>query len=209
MPPTVYDRHGNQQPWAWLEARFGPIVIHPKDPGPGWHCVALRENANLNQAERSSANVSAADAAAAVIRVHATGQAGDPAPGVLVAWYWPDAPGNPGAGPANGLPEGMKSGRADRPGTTNGAGDADFAMGGGAYYSPPNIGPHATWIYGADVNSDVVLGLGMLAGTDHHSLWVDMQWDPGDDPSPPETTGLRQALATLEAAIAAVREALS
>jgi hypothetical protein len=199
MPPTVYDRYGHEQPWSWLESRFGPLVIHPKDPGPGWRCVALRENANLDQGIQ----------AAAAIRVHVRDQTGDPVPGVLVAWYWPDAPENPDAGPANGLPEGMTPGRADRPGTTNAAGDADFAMGGGAYYASPSIGPHATWIYGADTNSDVVLGLGMLAGTDHHSLWVDMQWDPGDEPPPPETTGLRQALTALEAAIAAVREALA
>lgn len=202
MPPTVYDRHGNRQPWPWLKDRFGPLVIHPKGPGPGWVCTELHENADLHASD---------DAAAPIIMVKALTQNGDPAPDVLVAWYWPDAPENPDAGPANGLPAGMRPGRADRPGATNAAGDVGFAMGGGAYYFPPNIGPHATWIYGAATNSDVVFGLGMLGGTNHDSLWAVFQYVPAGEPppAPPETGGLRQALAALEAAIAAVREALS
>jgi hypothetical protein len=207
----IYDRFGHEQSWDWLEARFGPLVIHPKASGPGWQLVELHENADLPTRAEEAEGIMAA----AIIMVNVRGQLGDPAPNVKVAWYWPDAPLDPNAGPANGLPTGMNPGQSDRPGITNGAGDIAFAMGGGAYYFPPGIGPHATWIYGADTNSDVLLGLGMLGGTNHDSLWpvfqlVDDGEEEPEEPEPgdPEPRTLREALLALENAIAQVRQAL-
>jgi len=180
----IYDVMGNERNWDWLAAKYGPLVVHSADPGPGWRLVEIREDADL------PANVSVtaiSPLAAPTIMVKALAADGRPAVDMWLAWYWPDAPENPDAMPANGLPAGMRPNRADRPGVTNLNGDVGFAMGRGAYYFPPEIGPHAVWVWGA--NSDVILGLGMLGATNHDHLnlvYRQTAEEPPEPPSPPE-----------------------
>lgn len=192
----IYDCNGVQRDWNWLVAHYGPLVVHPAGEGPGWRVVQIWENANPptvgGRQQRVGAFIDTPyDAeAAAVIVVKVLGSEGQPVDGVRVAWYWPDAPEDRNAGPLNGLPAGMTPGRAYS-GPTNQNGDAGFGMGGGAYYGPNEpppegpVGPHATWVHGKDVNTDVVFGLGMLAGTDHSSLWPVYRWGEGEPPEPP------------------------
>jgi len=71
-------------------------------------------------------------------------------PGTLVTFAWPD-------------------GSAQAP--TKETGRAEFPMGGGAYYQPPGGGPHRVWVSGGG-SSEVVDGLGMLFGSNHHHLNV-------------------------------------
>ena len=71
---------------------------------------------------------------------------GHPVPDVSVAFSWPD-------GTVHG--------------TTDPMGNVGFGMGGGAYYFPPQKGPH--WIDAGGVRVD---GLGMLGGTNHDHLDV-------------------------------------
>jgi hypothetical protein len=108
---------------------------------------------------------------------------GQPVANLPVCWYWPDAPKQPGCVPANGLEQGILPGRYDGPGMTNGNGDIGFAMGGGAYYRPPAIGPHAIWPCVGE-NADSARGFGMLGGTNHFSVWPTFQWVQGE-PEPP------------------------
>lgn len=150
---AVYDAQGQVRDLDWLRGRYGPFQIKAESL-PAWKIVALRERVNTH--------------ASLVVQA---------APGTRVAWYWPDAPEDPECGPAGGVLPGMRAGRAVS-GTTSPAGDVGFAMGGGAYYDPSQgqIGPHAVWIYGAETASDVVLGLGMVAGTNHDHVDVDFAW---------------------------------
>jgi hypothetical protein len=72
-------------------------------------------------------------------------------------------------------------------GSTNENGDVGFGMGGGAYYWPAQgqIGPHATWIHGSQTRSELILGLGMVAQTNHDHFDVEFtRYD--EDPNPPE-----------------------
>lgn len=175
----IFDVLGNERDWAWLEAKYGPLVIHVANPGPGWRLAEIREDADLP--ENVSVTWGIAPMAAPTIMVKLLAADGRPAVDMPVAWYWPDAPRNEAGMPSNGLPVGMVWGRADGPGITNLNGDVGFAMGRGGYYFPPEIGPHATWVWGA--NSDVVLGLGMKGATNHdHLNVVFQQWSGEPEP---------------------------
>lgn len=185
----VVDCDGIERDWAWLVARYGELVIHPAAPGPGWRVVELWENADPSAVQGVEPALAAPFGkvdAAPVIVVKTEAPTGAAIPGVRVAWYWPDAPADGEAGPANGLPAGMRANRAVN-GTTNEQGVVGFGMGAGAYYWPNEgqIGPHAVWVYGVHTNSDVVLGLGMLGGTNHSSLWPMFEWQQAE-PEPPE-----------------------
>jgi hypothetical protein len=173
----IYDRDGIERSASWLAANYGEPIIHPAGPGLGWRIAEIRE---IKDPEVRIAGIRATN----TLIVKALLADGRPAPDLPVAWYWPDAPEDPGSAPANGLPAEIRPGRAVH-GPTNINGDVGFGMGRGAYYSPPAIGPHATWIYGA--NSDVILGLGMLAGTAHQHIDVTFQLSNEEpSPAPPE-----------------------
>lgn len=73
-------------------------------------------------------------------------ESGNPVPNVSVAFSWPD-------GTVHGITDNM--------------GNVGFGMGGGAYYFPPEKGPH--WI---DAGGVRVEGLGMLGGTNHDHMDV-------------------------------------
>jgi len=176
MAMKIYDEYGIERNWAWLEREFGPLVIHPAMPGPGWRLVEIHADRNI-EVDRVHA---AAPLAAPTVMVKARTADGQPAVDLWIAWYWPDAPENPQAMPVNGLPAGMRPNRADQPGITNLNGDVGLAMGRGAYYSPPAIGPHAVWVWGQ--NSDVILGLGMKGGTDHDHINLVFEQSVVDEP---------------------------
>lgn len=154
MGIRVYDWQGTERDLGYLRAKYGEFVVHPAPPGQDtvYRISALREKVNT--------------AATLVVRV--TNKEGAPLEGLRVAWYWPDAPADPNAGPRGVLPPQMRPGRAVT-GFTSANGDTGFGMGRGAYFFPGQgqLGPHATWIYGQTTRSDVILGLGMLGQTNH------------------------------------------
>jgi hypothetical protein len=173
----IVDCNGTQRDWQWLVANYGQPVIHRATAGLAWRLVELREvKDTLTSATRAPSSLT----------VTTRQVDGRPAAGVRVAWYWPDAPFDTEATPPNGLPAGMRAGRAVS-GTTNLEGAVGFGMGNGAYYFPPHIGPHAAWIHGT--NSDVILGLGMIGGTNHNHIDLVYQQTVQEDPPvvpPPE-----------------------
>jgi hypothetical protein len=166
----IVDCTGTERDWTWLAANYGMPVIHGAAAGPGWRLVELREVKDHPGREIRATNT---------LIVAALQADGRPAPDLRVAWYWPDAPEDPDAAPTNGLPPQIRPGRAVS-GTTNLNGHVGFGMGGGAYYWPDQgqIGPHAVWIHGA--NSDVILGLGMIAATAHNHIDPVYQYTAGD-----------------------------
>ena len=184
MPdPVVLDAAGNIRSPDWLRSKYGPFIIYnppPAEPAGAeaggrsraWRITTLREKCN----------------APAALVVKTLGLDGGPAPGVKVAWYWPDAPADADAGPTGAPFEGVTPGRCVT-GYANGEGDTGFAMGDGAYYSADRgeRGPHAVWIHGAETRSDLILGLGMLAGTNHDHFDVEYTLvdDSGEEPEEP------------------------
>ncbi len=205
MAMKIYDEYGIERNWAWLEREFGPLVIHPAKAGPGWRLVEIHVDRDLvaNQVQ------ALAPLAASTIMVKARTADKRPAVDLWIAWYWPDAPENLQAMPTNGLPPGMVSGRADRPGVTNLNGDVGFAMGGGAYDFVPAIGPHAVWVWGQ--NSDVILGLGMKGGTNHDHINLVFQQSVVDEPPVDPEVPVAEVLArvqVIEAQCAEIRNLL-
>jgi hypothetical protein len=109
----------------------------------------------------------------AAVVVTVLDEKGKPVKGLVVCWSWPDAPRLSGAG---------WDGRAEL-GRTDAQGQVGFPMGKGAWYTPPQSGPHSVWLYGDGV-SDYVGGLGMIAGTPHTHRNVVFRWVPGDESEP-------------------------
>ncbi|RPJ03159.1 MAG: hypothetical protein EHM39_00020 [Chloroflexi bacterium] len=128
----------------------------------------------------------AAPMAAAALVVRVADEHGASINGQRVAFYWRDAPADPDAGPAGGLLPGMVAGRCVSGPTENG--NVGFGLGRDSYYWPGSgqIGPHACWIHGAGTRSDVILGLGMVALTDHAHFDVEYERVEGGDGGPPE-----------------------
>jgi len=163
----IYDMNGDAQDWAWLAAHYGPVAVSSLD-GAGWRLAEMREIEGPS---------------ALVVTLRDAG--GIPLTGIRVAWYWPDAPEDPDAGPQNGLPDGIIAGRAVS-GLTGSSGAVGFGMGGGAYYWPDQgqMGPHAAWVYGSETRSQVVTGLGMIGGTQHRHLDLAFVQSEGEEPPP-------------------------
>jgi hypothetical protein len=201
MEIKVYDWQGNERDMAYLQAKYGHFVIQlaADGEGPAYRISVLREKVNT--------------AATLVVRV--TDDAGASLEGVRVAWYWPDAPSDADAGPLGGVPPQMRPNRCVSA-PTNPGGDVGFGMGGGAYYWPQQgqIGPHAAWVHGTSTRSDVILGLGMVAATNHDHFDVEYaRVDDGTEPPPePGECPKEEILAELtkiEASVAAIRELLA
>jgi len=206
MDIKVYDWEGHQRDLAYLTNKYGNFVIQPAAAGddPAYKISVLREKVNT--------------AATLVVRV--ADENGGSLSGIRVAWYWPDAPGDPNAGPLGGVPPQMRPNRCVT-GLTNPNGDVGFAMGHGAFYFPSQgqIGPHATWIHGTTTRSDVILGLGMIGGTNHDHFDVEFtrsdeesepEPEPGPGPTPecPKEEILAE-VAKIEAAVAAIQQLLA
>lgn len=210
MTIKVYNKFGALKDLAWLREKYGPLVIHPANVGPGWRVAELWERADLSPEEIQKCGQDVVPIVVAMgmpgtwtpdggikasnsLIVTLRDENWEVVPGYAVAWYWPDAPEDWSCGPANGVPEGMDANRAEY-GFTNDNGDMGFGMYGGSWYGPPVRGPHAVWLYGAELNSDVVFGLGMLIGpdgpTNHDHIDVVYQWEPEEEPPPSDEVRL-------------------
>ena len=181
----IYDENGKQITWEELIAIMGDVQLHPRPATdlPGWTVACIQIHADLADPRMGTAAASTPTPHAPnAIGVNVT-QDGRPVIGKKVAWYWPDALIDPAAG---------WLGRADTADTRTGdRGTVDLCMGPGAYYTPvphvpggpPAGGPHAVWIYGNDENSEMIQGLGMLAGTNHTHIDIAFAWT---DPTTPD-----------------------
>ena len=155
----VYDFDGvTEKSFAWLQDYFGDIRVNGTD----------------NEDYRVSTLTARSGDSALVVKV--LDKNGSPVSGIDVAFYWPDAPEDPNAG---------WYGRCVV-GKTDASGCVGFGMGGGAYYwvDLGQRGPHAVWIYG-DSRSEMVDGLGMLAGTNHEHVNVEYTYGEGEEPPEP------------------------
>ncbi len=208
MDIKVFDWQGDQRDLAYLHGKYGNFIIKPAAEGDGtvYKISTLREKVNT----------------AATLVAKVVDSEGSSLEGIQVAWYWPDAPEDPNAGPKGGVLPQMRPNRCVS-GWTNAVGDAGFGMGPGAYYFPQQgqIGPHAAWIHGATTRADVILGLGMLGGTNHDHFDVEFtrfEEDPGPPPGPgpcPKDEILAQVakietqVADIESSLEAIRELLA
>lgn len=198
---VIRDVFGIVRDEAWLRQQYGDVRLHRAAPGPGWRLREIQENRDIQEGEQPEpARVAAAAGpflriatlAAATLICKALTADGRPAVDLRIAWYWPDAPEDPGAGPTNGLPVELRPGRAVH-GFTNLNGDCGFPMGRGAYYVPgQKQAPHAAWVYGA--NSDVLYGLGMREASNHDHLDFVFGQTAEEPPAPPIDDSLRDKL---------------
>jgi len=188
---NVYDRDGNVKDWDWIVERYGPIQIKPittiYEPQDGeivYKVDYLREKTGDS---------------GCIINVRDVD--GNPVQGETVMWGWPDAPAHGYAGkPSNWTETG-------NPGDTNENGDVGPGMGTGAYYAPPEIGPHWLWVW--DRPSEFVNGIGMIAGTNHDHLdvgyraviWGEEQPPPPPPPPPPDPTDIGKFIAGVKAEV--------
>lgn len=185
----VFDAEGNLRTLEWLRNRYGHFIIQPAAAGyPRWEISALYEERDYQTplVGRGLVPMAAGVPEASSTLVVLARAEGGPANGVRVAFYWPDAPADPEAGPMGGVLPQMRPGRAVS-GVTEGGGATGFGMGGGAFYWPSQgqIGPHAAWIHGTGTRSDLILGLGMVGGTNHDHF--DVEFTRIDaPPSPPQ-----------------------
>ena len=181
--PLVYNAAGEPRSLEWLREKYGPFIIYDPPPLPEgeqaltWNITTLREKL---------------DAPAALV-VLCKDLDGEPLAGVKVAWYWPDAPTDAACGPQGAPFDHVTPARAHSS-YTNVNGDIGFAMGQGAYYwaDRGERGPHAVWIHGTETRSQLILGLGMLAGTNHHHFDVEYTAQVetgGEDPDPDPDEG--------------------
>jgi hypothetical protein len=143
---TIYDLDGNEQDWEWLIDTFGAVTL---ERGSGAASVTV-----LDAIEGPT-----------VLVVTVENHDGNPVENVPVVYYWPDAPMLPPEQQACGLDRGEVI-------FTKANGNAEFGMGGGAYYFPPAGGPHIVWV--AVEGTDCLGGLGMLGGTNH--IHLDSVW---------------------------------
>lgn len=202
MDIKVYDYQGNLRDMAYLKGKYGNFIIQSaaEGEGPVFKISTLREKVST--------------AATLVVRV--VDEEAHALEGIRVAWYWPDAPTDPNAGPLGGVLPQMNPNRCVT-GLTNPAGDVGFGMGGGAYYFPNQgqIGPHAAWIHGATTRSDLILGLGMLGGTNHDHFDVEftrLEEEPGPPGPGPGVCPKEEILAEvskIEAAMTSIRSAMT
>ena len=102
-----------------------------------------------------------------VIVVHVENAAGEPVEGATAVLYYDDAPDLPGDMVPN--PCNMDRGVF---GPTNAEGNLGFGLGSGSYYFPPAGGPHLLWV---DGGKSCLAGIGMLALTEHQTLWPTWQ----------------------------------
>jgi hypothetical protein len=143
--PIIYDCDGEVSTTHWLTTTFGAVTWTQSESIP---ISAIRGRCG--------------DQPATII-AHVQDSSGNPLEGVTVVFSWPDAPALPPELHNCGLDRGVY-------GPTNMNGDIGFGLGGGAYYYPPDGGPHTVWLPGGAC----LAGLGMLGGTNH---WhVDGDW---------------------------------
>jgi hypothetical protein len=145
---TIYDYDGmTEQDWAWLEEEFGAVVL---DRGNG----------------AASVRVLRAITGPSTLTIWVEDAEGNPLADVPVVFSWPGADPLESQYYGCGLTQGVV-------GETKVTGEVGFGMGTGAYYFPPDGGPHTVWV--AVEGTDCLRGMGMLGGTEHNhvdSVWV-------------------------------------
>lgn len=163
MTPRIFDRHGTEQDWAWLQGKFGQVSHTESQETTAYRLVRIQERQG-----HSSFVVSLIDAD------------GNPIPGITVIRYWPGAPPLPAWNPP---PERWYNKGVH--GETNAQGDIGYGMGPGDLYYPPAAGASAAWVGELGVGSDCFHGLGwIVADTDLH-LDLTFQRTEGEPPPPP------------------------
>ena len=154
MRPRVYDHNGTEKDWLWLEENYGKLVWQlAEHMSPGeeyWALVRIQEQ---------HGNAS--------IKVRCLDESGNPAQGQHVALHWPGAKHQPHGCESQPENEFVHQ-------KTDGGGYSGFGLGTGSYYwyqdeGGNKVGPHKVWICGG-TKSDVMTGVGMLSGTDHHGM---------------------------------------
>jgi len=197
----VIDWQGNERDEAYLKAKYGNYKIKEAAVGPGcvYKITTLVERADGDFVAEDLKNFPESELPDAWTKADTTlitrieDANGNAVSGVRVAFYWNEAPVDGDAGPLGGVLPEMVPNRCVSGLTENG--NVGNGMGKGAYYWPAQgqIGPHATWVHGGNTRSDVILGLGMVAGTNHYHFNVhytrydeDPPIEPPEPPQPPE-----------------------
>lgn len=188
---TIYDKYGRTRSLAWLRNEFGRVEIESPDrpEAPYYEIVELRENDDAPAGAPGDASARAVEAPASII-VTVLDDAGRPVPGIPVAWWWPDAP------------EAREIGWGDYgvTGATGEEGRVGHPMGDDAYYDPCVAqGPHCVWIAG-EGRSQMIAGLGMIAGTNHRHIDVTFREAAPRPPGPQPAPDLGQLLLTAQQA---------
>jgi hypothetical protein len=171
--PHVVDHNGQERDWDWLVATFGEVGLDRAESAEGH--IGVYRIVRLEAATGPS-----------VLTARVIDQNDSPLTGIQVARHWPDAPELPYV-PA---PASLWHLRGIL-GTTGAQGEVGFVTGVGDDYSPPDSGASSIWVADPGGPSDLVRGLGMLAGTQHLHLNIVFQHehlsppDPGPEPLPP------------------------
>ena len=152
--PRVYDHTGREQNWAWLETNYGPMEHHLAE-----HLSEGEEYWALLRIQEQHGNAS--------VKVRCLNLDGSPSSGQHMAFHWPDAPKQP-----HGCESQWENNFIHQ--KTDNDGFAGVGLGTGSYYfytdaPPKNIGVHKVFICGG-TKSDLINGVGMLSGTDHHGM---------------------------------------
>jgi hypothetical protein len=183
MELLYFDRTGTRRDAAWFTAKFGGIQISRCEL-PGYRCTEVWEHDDPGPGGSPAA-----------FAVTLLDPAGLPARGVAVGRWWSAHPGE-----LDLLPDALHQWHDFGlwfPTNANGA--VEFGMGNGDYYAPPAHGPSAVW---AAFSSDLVAGLGMLAGTAHAHFDVVFRWFECEPDEPPPQPPPADAALTLLAEIA-------
>ena len=161
--PTIYGYNRVLEDEAWLRANFGDAVQ--------WHCAEPHEDADyvfrLTELE-------AACGPAVLIGI-VQDEFGHPLSNRAVIRGWPGAEPLPAYDPPASRyvwpPPPDETIARGIVGWTSAVGDVGFGLGSGDYYWP-ETSSGVSWMYIADYDgpSDLLTGLGMLAGTEHCAL---------------------------------------
>ena len=150
--PHVVDHNGREKDWDWLVTTFGEVRLERAEPTEGQERAyrVVRLEATLGPS---------------VLIVKTIDQKGSTLTGIQVARHWPQAPELPFLPARASLWH-----RRGILGTTGTQGEVGFVMGVGDEYRLPDTGASTIWVAHPGRPSDVVRGLGTLAGTDHLHL---------------------------------------
>ena len=175
----IYDRDGLERNWEWLRGRYGPMVRAVLAPvGPGLVFRAMRIDDKVGPS---------------VLTVRVLGEDGQPRQGQPVANAWPEP--EMGGNVVDLRGAGLKRLYADVACVqrTEPTGYTGFGLGTGSYIKDLALGgPHTVWVCSGSADSDAIMGIGMLGGTEHEGpLSVVFQLVDGSEPpdEPPDDPG--------------------
>jgi len=164
--PHVVDHNGRERDWGWLVTTFGEVRLERAEAAEG-QARAYRV-ARLEAVGGPSVSI-----------VKVIDQKGSALAGIQVARHWPDAPELPYLPAPASLWR-----RHGILGTTGAQGEVGFVMGVGDEYRLPDTGASAIWVADPGGPSDLVRGIGTLAGTDHLHLNILFQCNQERPPEP-------------------------